>query len=231
MKAARLLAERIPGLKTGAFHLVKRLPVAAGIGGGSSDAAAALRLLARLNDLPLSHPAILDAARRTGADVPVCLEARARTMGGTGEVLGPVLRLPRLFGVLVNPGVPIATPDVFGALGLRRGECLRAFPRSPMATLDDRRSSRGAATSPQRSRTRGMPAAADRAGRHPIPRGNARLSSCPHVRLRRHGVRAVRERRCGDGGREQRPRRSSRLVGQVHDPALSPLSRYRRIRV
>ena len=139
IKAARLLAERVPGLNSGAFRLVKRLPVAAGIGGGSSDAAAALRLLARLNDLPLSHPAILDAARHTGADVPVCLEARARTMGGIGEVLGPVLRLPRLFGVLVNPGVPVATPDVFGALGLRRGDaCAPAREGEwPLSTTGD----------------------------------------------------------------------------------------------
>src|SRR4051794_31128949 len=84
LKAAHLLAERVTGLRTGAFHLTKRLPVAAGIGGGSSDAAAALRLLARLNDLPLSHPALQDAARLTGADVPVCLEPKARMMRGIG---------------------------------------------------------------------------------------------------------------------------------------------------
>ena len=103
MKAARLLAERVEGLKVGTFHLTKRLPVAAGIGGGSSDAAAALRLLARLNGLPLSHPALREAARLTGADVPVCLEPRARMMRGAGEELGPALDLPRLFAVLVNP--------------------------------------------------------------------------------------------------------------------------------
>jgi len=70
IRAARLLAERVEGLRVGSFSLTKRLPVAAGIGGGSSDAAAALRLLARLNDLPSSHPAIQEAARLTGADVP-----------------------------------------------------------------------------------------------------------------------------------------------------------------
>lgn len=118
LKAARLLAERIEGLRTGSFHLTKRLPVAAGIGGGSSDAAAALRLLARLNGLSLSHPALREAARLTGADVPVCLEPRARMMRGAGETLGPALRLPRLFAVLVNPRVPVETPAVFRALGL-----------------------------------------------------------------------------------------------------------------
>jgi len=119
LKAARLLAERVAGLRIGAFHLTKRLPVAAGIGGGSSDAAAALRLLGRLNSLPLSHPALQEAARLTGADVPVCLEPRARMMRGAGETIGPPLRLPRLFTVLVNPRVPVETPTVFRALGLQ----------------------------------------------------------------------------------------------------------------
>jgi 4-diphosphocytidyl-2-C-methyl-D-erythritol kinase len=124
LKAARLLAERVEGLKAGAFHLVKRLPVAAGIGGGSSDAAAALRLLAELNDLPLSHHALREAARSTGADVPVCLEPRARMMRGIGEELGPALTLPPLFAVLVNPRVPVETPAVFKALGLQPGQSL-----------------------------------------------------------------------------------------------------------
>lgn len=139
LKAARLLVERMPGMTVGMFHLVKRLPVAAGIGGGSSDAAAALRLLARLNDLPLSHPAIADAACETGADVLVCLQARARVMRGAGEILGPVLRLPRVFAVLVNPGVPVATPEIFRALGLQPGEIRRSPTASdwPMTSAAD----------------------------------------------------------------------------------------------
>ena len=124
LKAASLLADRVDGLRLGTFHLTKRLPVAAGIGGGSSDAAAALRLLARLNGLPLSHPALREAARLTGADVPVCLEPRARMMRGTGEELGEPLNLPRLFAVLVNPRVPVETPAVFKALGLQPGQDL-----------------------------------------------------------------------------------------------------------
>jgi 4-diphosphocytidyl-2-C-methyl-D-erythritol kinase len=121
LKAARLLQEQLPALRVGHFRLVKRLPVASGMGGGSSDAAAALRLLARHNRLGIDHPAILEAARATGADVPVCLDARARQMRGIGDDLGPVLRLPRLFAVLVNPGVHVATPDVFRALGFSIG--------------------------------------------------------------------------------------------------------------
>lgn len=122
LKAERALREEFAGLRSGRFHLVKRLPIASGIGGGSADAAAALRLLARLNDLPLSHPALLAAAGRIGADVPVCLEARARVMRGIGERLGQPLRLPRLFALLVNPGVAVETAPVFRTLGLQPGQ-------------------------------------------------------------------------------------------------------------
>lgn len=122
LKAERVLREEIAGLRSGRFHLVKSLPVASGIGGGSADAAAALRLLARLNGLPLSHPALFAAARRVGADVLVCLEARARVMRGIGERLGAPLRLPRLFALLVNPGVAVETAAVFRALGLQPGQ-------------------------------------------------------------------------------------------------------------
>ncbi|MHC2020981.1 4-(cytidine 5'-diphospho)-2-C-methyl-D-erythritol kinase [Methylobacterium sp. CM6247] len=122
IRAATGLAKAIPGLRIGGFHLIKRLPVAAGIGGGSSDAAAALRLLARLNDLPLDHPAIVEAARATGADVPVCLDPRGRMMRGAGEDVGPALGFAPLPAVLINPGVPVATAPVFKALGLTVGQ-------------------------------------------------------------------------------------------------------------
>jgi 4-diphosphocytidyl-2-C-methyl-D-erythritol kinase len=120
LKAARILAERVPDLRTGAFSLDKVLPVAAGIGGGSADAAAALRLLARLNALSLDDPRLREAALATGADVPVCLASHACDMTGVGENLMP-LSLPQLPCVLVNPRVPVATKDVFAALGLRNG--------------------------------------------------------------------------------------------------------------
>ena len=123
LKAARLLAESVPGLKLGAFTLHKVLPVAAGIGGGSADAAAALRILARLNGLALDDERLLDVALATGADVPVCLSSRACDMTGVGETLLP-LNLPKLPSVLVNPCVPVATKDVFAELGLRNGELL-----------------------------------------------------------------------------------------------------------
>ncbi|NEW90138.1 4-(cytidine 5'-diphospho)-2-C-methyl-D-erythritol kinase [Rhodopseudomonas sp. WA056] len=120
LKAARLLSERVPNLTTGAFILDKHLPVAAGIGGGSADAAAALRLLARANDLAADDPRLVEAARLTGADVPVCLPSRPCMMAGVGEKLSP-LPLPRLPAVMVNPRVPVATKDVFAALGLKPG--------------------------------------------------------------------------------------------------------------
>jgi 4-diphosphocytidyl-2-C-methyl-D-erythritol kinase len=123
LKAARLLAERVPGLQVGAFTLDKRLPVAAGIGGGSADAAAALRLLARLNSLALDDPRIMEAARVTGADVPVCVASQSSVMTGIGEQLSSV-RVPKMPCVMVNPRIAVATAEVFTALGLRKGEIL-----------------------------------------------------------------------------------------------------------
>ena len=123
LKAARLLGAVVPELKTGAFVLDKILPVAAGIGGGSADAAAALRLLARLNNLSLDDERLQEVALEVGADVPVCLASRACDMTGVGEKLLP-LSPPRMPSVLVNPCVPVATKDVFEALGLRHGEIL-----------------------------------------------------------------------------------------------------------
>src|SRR5579872_6708771 len=90
LKAARLLGERVPGLKVGSFTLDKVLPVAAGIGGGSADAAAALRLLARANGIAIDDARLLEVARLTGADVPVCLASRACVMTGVGDTLAPL---------------------------------------------------------------------------------------------------------------------------------------------
>jgi 4-diphosphocytidyl-2-C-methyl-D-erythritol kinase len=123
LKAARLLAERVPDMKAGSFSLDKALPVAAGIGGGSADAASALRLLSQLNGLALDDPRIIEVAQLTGADVPVCVNSRGCVMTGVGETLQP-LSLPQMPCVMVNPGVPVATKDVFAALGLRNGELL-----------------------------------------------------------------------------------------------------------
>jgi 4-diphosphocytidyl-2-C-methyl-D-erythritol kinase len=144
VKAAKLLSERVPNLKLGDFVLDKVLPVAAGIGGGSADAAAALRLLAQANGLSIDDPRLIEVARLTGADVPVCLASQPCVMTGVGETLLP-LALPKLPCVMVNPRIPVATKDVFGALGLRNGELLvgvadviraKAWPE-PGASVED----------------------------------------------------------------------------------------------
>jgi 4-diphosphocytidyl-2-C-methyl-D-erythritol kinase len=118
VRGARALAAQIPGLRLGRFRLIKRMPAAAGLGGGSADAAAALRLLATEVGLPVDDPRVLASARATGADVLACLAPQARTMGGIGDELGPAVRLPRTFVVLVNPQVQAPTPKVFAALDL-----------------------------------------------------------------------------------------------------------------
>ena len=121
LRAARALAVRIPDLRLGAFTLTKRLPVAAGVGGGSSDAAAALRLLARGNGVAIDDPRVIEAAAATGADIPVCLAAQARMMRGVGDRLGPLLQLPPLPALLVNPRVPLETRSVFARMRLEPG--------------------------------------------------------------------------------------------------------------
>ena len=121
LRAAHALAASVEWLALGRFLLAKRLPVAAGLGGGSADAAAALRLLARVNGLAAGDPRLFAAAAATGADVPVCLDPRPRTMRGIGEVLSAPLDLPPLAAVLVNPGVAVATREVFARLGLAAG--------------------------------------------------------------------------------------------------------------
>ena len=120
LKTVCALVDRVGGLKLGRFLLSKRLPVAAGLGGGSSDAAAALRLLARVNRLARDDTRLMQAARATGADVPVCLDPRPRLMRGIGDILSDPLPLPPLSLTLVNPGVMLATRNVFASLRVVR---------------------------------------------------------------------------------------------------------------
>jgi 4-diphosphocytidyl-2-C-methyl-D-erythritol kinase len=118
VRAARSLATHVPGFRLGRFRLIKRLPIAAGLGGGSADAAAALRLLADEAGLSADDPRVRASALATGADVLACLSLQARFMKGIGDQLGPAIRLPSIFAVLVNPQVQAPTPKVFAALGL-----------------------------------------------------------------------------------------------------------------
>ena len=115
LRAARALAAEA-GVEARAHLLLeKNLPVASGIGGGSADAAAALRLLCRLWGIAPEPAVLARLAAGLGADVPVCLAGRATRMGGVGEVLDPAPALPECGLVLVNPGVGLSTADVFRA--------------------------------------------------------------------------------------------------------------------
>lgn len=116
VRAAEALSKRA-GVETGAaITLTKNLPVASGIGGGSADAAATLRGLARLWRLDLPRQEMEAVALTLGADVPVCLRGEAVLMSGIGEELQPLPALPPLWFLLVNPGVAVSTSAVFKAL-------------------------------------------------------------------------------------------------------------------
>ncbi|MEN3930391.1 4-(cytidine 5'-diphospho)-2-C-methyl-D-erythritol kinase [Microvirga sp. W0021] len=125
-KAVKALQKYKSNLRLGTFHLEKRLPVSSGIGGGSTDAAAALRLIAQINNIPFSDPDLIRAASETGADVPVCLETQARIMRGIGDHLEAPVQLPRISVLLINPGISVSTPAVFSALGLEKGQQYRS---------------------------------------------------------------------------------------------------------
>ena len=115
LRAARALATEAGITAGAALRLAKHLPVASGIGGGSADAAAALRLLNRLWGLGFEEARLGAIGARLGADVPVCLASRTMRMGGVGEVLSPAPALPECGLLLVNPGLALATPAVFRA--------------------------------------------------------------------------------------------------------------------
>jgi 4-diphosphocytidyl-2-C-methyl-D-erythritol kinase len=101
--------------------LTKNLPVASGIGGGSADAAAALRGLNSFWNLAKDDAALSDLAAGLGSDIPVCVLSKPCFMEGRGEVLRPAECMPYIPMLLVNPGVPVPTKDVFAALGSRSG--------------------------------------------------------------------------------------------------------------
>ncbi|MHA1523518.1 MAG: 4-(cytidine 5'-diphospho)-2-C-methyl-D-erythritol kinase [Alphaproteobacteria bacterium] len=131
LRAAQAFAERF-GSDPFHFTLEKNLPVAAGLGGGSADAAAVLRMLARHNKMlgPTGTPGALrelvELAARLGADIPVCLDARAARMAGTGTKTTPVTIGPGAV-LLVNPRIALCTAQVFASLGLQpRQACANA---------------------------------------------------------------------------------------------------------
>jgi 4-diphosphocytidyl-2-C-methyl-D-erythritol kinase len=115
LRAGRLLAAEAGIVPRAALVLTKRLPIASGIGGGSSDAAAALLALAELWRLTPAPEDLVRLALTLGADVPVCLAGRTTRLEGIGERIGPAPALPPCPLVLVNPGIGLPTPQVFRA--------------------------------------------------------------------------------------------------------------------
>ena len=125
LKAARLLAECAGVPPLASIRLAKHIPVAAGLGGGSADAAVALRALSDLWRVALREEELFDLAASLGADVPMCLAGRPALVSGIGERLQPAPALPPVAILLVNPGIALPTPDVFKA---RRGPFSTAVP-------------------------------------------------------------------------------------------------------
>jgi 4-diphosphocytidyl-2-C-methyl-D-erythritol kinase len=115
LRAARALAEHAGIVPAAALGLEKNLPIAAGLGGGSSDAAAALRALCSLWRLPQNATALMALGSRIGADVPACLHACAAWVGGIGERIDPAPGFPEAGIVFANPRCPLPTAAVFAA--------------------------------------------------------------------------------------------------------------------
>ncbi|MGH6876993.1 MAG: 4-(cytidine 5'-diphospho)-2-C-methyl-D-erythritol kinase [Rhizomicrobium sp.] len=134
LRAARLLARKTGADSRARIHLEKNIPVAAGLGGGSADAAAVLRGLARLWNVNPAPATLHEVAASLGADVPVCLDSAPAWMEGKGEHLKPLPPLPTLHLLLVNPGVPVSTAQVFASLRQRRGVGVD-FPRMPFSDI------------------------------------------------------------------------------------------------
>jgi 4-diphosphocytidyl-2-C-methyl-D-erythritol kinase len=132
LKAARLLADRAGVAPRVALTLTKRIPVAAGLGGGSADAAATLRALIDLWHVALPVEELFDLAARLGADVPMCFAGRAALASGVGEQLAPAPPLPSCAILLVNPRAALPTPDVFKA---RHGAFSESRPLRPWTDL------------------------------------------------------------------------------------------------
>lgn len=115
MMEARSCHDELPA-GPGAIQLEKNIPVAAGLGGGSSDGAALLRLMNRAGLVELSDDFITTCGKLYGADVPVSIPSVPAFMAGIGELLSPVQNMPELFMLLVNPGVMVPTGQIFSRL-------------------------------------------------------------------------------------------------------------------
>ncbi len=135
LQAAMAALAKVPDLKLGRFHLTKLLPVAAGLGGGSADAAAALRLIACANPGSIAEPELAALAAKLGSAVSVCLASRPALIAGRGEQVESVDGFPACGMLLANPGIPLATAAVYAELG---ADDLHAPPLGGEGTLDFR---------------------------------------------------------------------------------------------
>lgn len=133
LKAARAASARVPELRLGRFRLLKLLPVAAGLGGGSADAAATLRLIARANPGSLAETELAALVAEIGSDVSVCLASRPAIIAGRGEHVAPVHGFPSFGVVFANPRLPLETEAVYTAL---RAEACATSPRDAAEPLD-----------------------------------------------------------------------------------------------
>ena len=131
LQAVRLFGDDLPALD---ISLIKNLPVASGIGGGSADAAATLAAVSKLLDVP--HPS-KEQILSLGADVPVCMNTKAVRMRGIGEEISNIPTLPPLYIVLVNPGVGVPTPAIFKALQDKNNSALSNYPADGWLTPSD----------------------------------------------------------------------------------------------
>ncbi len=133
IRAAEAALDVAPGVKLGRFRLLKTLPVAAGLGSGSADAAATLRLIVAANPGILSPEAVAALAPKLGSDVSVCLASRPALITGRGEKVEPVQGFPSCAVLLANPGVQLSAAAVYAEL---RAEDLRASPLGGEGALD-----------------------------------------------------------------------------------------------
>lgn len=139
---ARDLLRSVSGSAAGAgpcaISLEKRLPIASGIGGGSTDAAAALRALNRLWALQFNGGNLREMSEALGADLPMCVAARAARIAGIGERIEPIREFPSIPAILVNPRVEVSTPAVFKGLASKTNAAMPPLPaqRTPRAMID-----------------------------------------------------------------------------------------------
>lgn len=139
VRAARLLLHHVGGDQGVKITINKRIPVAAGLGGGSSDAAGVLLGLNQLFDLKLDQGALMNLGARLGADVPFFIFQRPAWATGIGTTLAPLPPLPQVAYLLVNPGFAVSTAEVYRSLQLTKGGELASLPRFSVVTRTDLR--------------------------------------------------------------------------------------------